>query len=178
MESSVPGIYAAGDVAQVVDPLTGKSQLDALWSVAVAQGRIAGANMAGVPTVYRRTAPANVTRLASLPVTIVGAVGTGREADEDLLTISRGDSEVWRGVPGVLMIYDQKDVNRQRLVLKDGRLIGAVLLGDQSLAPIVRRLIAAQVDVGPYLPTVQSPHVNLAEALRRIPLTTHPPAGL
>ena len=31
LETTVPGIYAAGDVAQVRDPLTGRAQLDVLW---------------------------------------------------------------------------------------------------------------------------------------------------
>ena len=52
LETSVPHVYAAGDVAQALDPLTGKRQLDVLWPVAVAQGRVAGANMAGADQVY------------------------------------------------------------------------------------------------------------------------------
>ena len=104
LETSVPGVYAAGDVAQVHDPLTGRAQLDVLWPVAVTQGRVAGANMAGVPTTYDRGVPFNVTRLAGLLVTLIGAVGTRGEADADLLTISRGDSEVWRGVPNAIVV--------------------------------------------------------------------------
>ena len=99
METSVPGVYAAGDVAQLVDPLTGQEQpMEALWPVAIAQGRAAGSNMAGTSAVYARAVPVNVVRLTGLPVTVIGAVGTGGD-DDDLLTISRGDSELWRGFP-------------------------------------------------------------------------------
>jgi NAD(P)H-nitrite reductase large subunit len=169
METSVPGVYAAGDVAQLADPLTGQGQpMEALWPVAIAQGRVAGSNMAGAPVVYRRAVPVNVVRLTGLPVTIIGAVGAG-EGDDDLLTVSRGDSELWRGVPGLLMIYVQKDVNRQRLVFdRQNRLAGAVLIGDQSLSSIVLRLIEKQVDLGPYLAQIQAPQANLAEVLRGI----------
>ncbi len=166
LETSVPGVYAAGDVAQVVDPLTGQAQLDVLWPVAVAQGRAAGANMAGVPTVYRKGVPLNVTRLAGLVVTLIGAVGRRREPDGDLVTIARGDSEVWRGIPDVLVVHDEHEINRQRLVIKDNRLVGAVIVGDQTLSPLVQRLIAEQVDIGPILPALQSPHVPIAEVLR------------
>jgi NAD(P)H-nitrite reductase large subunit len=169
METSVPSIYAAGDVAQLVDPLTGQGQpMEALWPVAIAQGRVAGSNMAGEPVAYRRAVPVNVVRLTGLPVTIVGAAGAG-EDDDDLLTISRGDSELWRGVPGLLMIYARQDVNRQRLVFdRRNRLVGAVLVGDQSLTATVLRLIEKQVDFGPYLTQVQSPQANLAEILRSV----------
>src|SRR5581483_7829014 len=47
LESSVPGIYAAGDVAQVYDPVAGRSVLDSLWGPARDQGYTAGLNMAG-----------------------------------------------------------------------------------------------------------------------------------
>jgi len=166
--TNVPGIYAAGDVAQVRDPLTGRAQLDVLWPVAVAQGRVAGANMAGVPTAYQRGVPLNVTRLAGLLVTLIGAVGSRGEPDADLVTISRGDSEVWRGIPDVIVVHDQHEVNRQRLVLQGNHLVGAIVIGDQSLSPLVSQLIRDRVDVGSYLPALRAPHAHLAEILPRI----------
>jgi nitrite reductase (NADH) large subunit len=168
LETNVPGIYAAGDVAQVCDPLTGHAQLDVLWPVAVAQGRIAGANMSGVPATYDRGVPLNVTRLAGLLVTLIGAVGTRREPDADLLTISRGESEVWRGIPNVIVVHDQHEVNRQRLSIKDNRLVGAIIIGDQSFSRTIYRLIRDQVDVTRYLAALQAPHVNLAHVLQQI----------
>ncbi len=176
LETSVPGIYAAGDVAQVVDPLTGQAQLDVLWPVAAAQGRAAGANMAGVPTIYRKGVPLNVTRLAGMIVTLIGAVGQRSEPDGDLITISRGDSEVWCGIPGVLTVHDYHDINSQRLMIKDNpderdassRLVGAVIIGDQALSPIVQRLIERQVDIGPILPDLQATGTSIADALLRL----------
>jgi NAD(P)H-nitrite reductase large subunit len=168
LETAVPGVYAAGDVAQVRDPITGRAQLDVLWPVAVAQGRVAGANMAGVPTLYERGVPMNTTRLAGLLVTLIGAVSARGEPDEDLITISRGDSEVWRGIPNVIVVHDQHEVNRQRLVLQENRLVGAILVGDQSLSPVVRQLIRERVDIGSYLPALQAPHAHLPEILNQI----------
>ena len=93
LETSIPGIFAAGDVAQVYDPVTGVSLLDSLWASALAQGRDAGVNMAGVRAPHRKRAPMNVTRIAGITTTIIGAVGTAD--DPDLLTITRGQSERW-----------------------------------------------------------------------------------
>jgi NADPH-dependent 2,4-dienoyl-CoA reductase/sulfur reductase-like enzyme len=59
-------IYAAGDVAQVYDPLVGKAILDSLWGPARKQGFIAGLNMTGKKTPYAKGMPFNVTRLAGL----------------------------------------------------------------------------------------------------------------
>ncbi|MDD2923101.1 MAG: FAD-dependent oxidoreductase, partial [Anaerolineales bacterium] len=47
LETSIPDIFAAGDVAQVCDPLTGHAALDSLWNPAREQGYVAGLNMAG-----------------------------------------------------------------------------------------------------------------------------------
>jgi len=168
LETSVPGIYAAGDVAQVCDPITGRAQLDVLWPVAVDQGRVAGANMAGVPMLYERGVPMNTTRLAGLLVSLVGAVSSRGEPDADLVTISRGDSEVWRGIPNVIVVHDQHEVNRQRLVLQENHLVGAVLIGDATPLSIVRHLIRERVDIRPYLPALQAPHAHLSEILKEI----------
>jgi len=184
LETTVPGIFAAGDVAQALDPLTRKPKLDVLWPVAVAQGRVAGANMAGEQTPYRKGISTNVTRLAGLIVTLIGAVAGRRDPDDDLLTVSRGDSEVWRGIPQVLAVNLQHEVNRQRLMIKDRRLVGAILFGDQSVAPVLQWLIEEQVDIGPMLPDLQVPDTNLADLLQRfsriakrslaVDLETHP----
>jgi NAD(P)H-nitrite reductase large subunit len=90
------------------------------------------------------------------------------------LTISRGDSEIWRGIPEVLVVHDQHEVNRQRLIIKDNRLVGAILVGDQTLSGTLRHLIEEQVNIGPILPALRIPDVNVADLLRRLPA---PPSG-
>ncbi len=47
MQTSVPGIYAAGDVAQARHLLSGKSEIFGNWPSACIEGKIAGCNMAG-----------------------------------------------------------------------------------------------------------------------------------
>jgi nitrite reductase (NADH) large subunit len=165
MQTSVPGIYAAGDVAQAWDPATGRATVQTLWPVAVAQGRVAGANMVGRQATYQRGIPVNVTRLAGLIVTLIGTVGTRGKPDPDLLTISRGDSELWRGVPDAIVVHERDQVHRQRLIIKDNRLVGAVLIGDQSLFSTLHRLIEDRVDIGMFLRALHSSQVDLAQVL-------------
>lgn len=59
METSAPGIYAAGDCCEGLNLLTGQAQIIGLWDNAARQGETAGANIAGVtpPAVY----PGNIT---------------------------------------------------------------------------------------------------------------------
>jgi hypothetical protein len=118
-----------------------------LWSTALVQGRVAGANMAGAGLGYVKGIPFNVTQLAGLKVTIVGAVGRGK--DDDLVSIARGDAEAWRLLPKAWVLADQNDVNRLRLMMDQRRLVGALVMGDQTWSRPLQRLIAAQADITP-----------------------------
>jgi NAD(P)H-nitrite reductase large subunit len=145
LHTSQPDIYAAGDVAQVYDPLTGKSILDTLWGPARAQGYVAGLNMAGCQKKFVKPPAFNVTRLAGLTTTIIGAVGAGR--DEDVVGIARGDSESWRQTPDAVVAQNNFEVNRLRLLVGWRTLLGAVIMGDQSASFPLQEIIQLQLDI-------------------------------
>jgi NAD(P)H-nitrite reductase large subunit len=147
LRTSAPDVFAAGDVAQVFDPVSGAAALDVLWPTALAQGKIVGANMTGADLVYVKGIPFNVTQLAGLKVTIIGAVGKGK--DDDLVTIARGDSEAWRRLPQAWVATEQDDVNRVRIQVGDRRIVGALVMGDQTWSRPLQRLIVAQADITP-----------------------------
>ncbi len=147
MRTNVPHIFAAGDVAQVYDPATGRHVLDALWPVARQQGTAAGENMAGHARPYRRATPLNVTRLAHITTAIMGQVG--QPAQDPDAAMVRGDSEVWRVLPDALMAQKSDEVNRLRLMIGPRTLLGAVVMGDQTLTRALYTLIDQQVDITP-----------------------------
>jgi NAD(P)H-nitrite reductase large subunit len=147
MQTNDPNIYAAGDVAQVYDPISGHSILDSLWSTAREQGSAAGMNMAGQARSYIKSMPFNVTRLAGLTTTIIGTVGHGR--DDDLVGIARGDSETWRELPNAIVAQSGFDINRVRILVGEKKLIGAIVMGDQTLSMPLQRIIASQMDISP-----------------------------
>jgi NAD(P)H-nitrite reductase large subunit len=161
MQTNAPDVYAAGDVAQVFDPLTGKSVLDSLWSPAREQGRAAGVNMSGGRLPYLKLVAFNVTRLANLTTTIIGAVGQGR--DEDLIGIARGDSETWRQLPDAIAAQSNFDVNRLRLLVGETTLLGAIIMGDQTLSQALQHLVANQVDITPVREQLLDPKAPLAD---------------
>ncbi len=145
LQTSAEDIYAAGDVAQVYDPFTGNSVVDSLWGPAREQGAAAGMNMAGIEKAYSKPVAFNVTRLAGLTTTIIGKVGQGK--DPDLLGIARGDSETWRQLPDYIAAQQDFEVNRLRLMLGAETILGAIVMGDQTLSHPLQSLVAKQVKI-------------------------------
>ncbi len=145
LQTEDPDIFAAGDVAQVFDPFLGKSVLDSLWGPARNQGWTAGLNMTGKKVLYHKDLAFNVTRLAKLTTTIIGTVGEGK--DEDLAGIARGDSELWRQLPDAIAAQSNFEVNHLRLLVGKETLIGAIIMGDQSLSRPLQVLIRKKVDI-------------------------------
>jgi NADPH-dependent 2,4-dienoyl-CoA reductase/sulfur reductase-like enzyme len=78
LRSSIPTLYAAGDVAQGKNLLSGRHEIIGLWASARAQGRAAGRSMTGMPTGYRGSVPSNITHVGRL---LFASVGCLREYD-------------------------------------------------------------------------------------------------
>ena len=163
LQTNDPDIFAAGDVAQVFDPLSGRAVLDSLWNPAREQGRVAGMNMAGRKSAYLKSPPFNVTRLAGLTTTIIGSVGRGR--DEDIVGIARGDSETWRDLPDAIVAQSGFDVNHMRLLIGEKTLIGAVLMGDQTLSFPLEKMIAGGADISSIRGKLMMPEAPIADLI-------------
>jgi len=147
MQTSDPDIFAAGDVAQVRDPVSGKSFIDTLWHPAREKGLIAASNMTGMRKTYNRKVAVNVLRLAGVMTTIVGAVGSG--VDEDLVSVARGSSETWQQLPNTISLESTADVNHVRLMIGEQTLLGAMVMGEQKLSLPLQELISSKVDITP-----------------------------
>lgn len=129
LQSSVQGIYAAGDVAEATDCLTGRRQLNAIQPNAVEQGRIAALNMAGRPAQFRGSFVFNV-------LTTLGLVSS-----------SFGE---WQGVPGGQSAEALDEARYRYLNLQfDGdRLVGANCVGFADHVGAFRGLIEGRVKLG------------------------------
>jgi nitrite reductase (NADH) large subunit len=110
-----PAILAAGDVAEHRGVLYG------IWPAAYAQGVIAGANAVGGGLEFRGLSPSN--RLKVLDVDVY-SIGQAQAPD--------GSYQV---------LEEQHDKTYLRLVCRDGKLVGANLYGDTTLANLVREAI-------------------------------------
>ena len=163
LQTSEQDIFAAGDVAQVYDPFTGKSVVDSLWGPARGQGSAAGLNMTGNRTVYSKPVAFNVTRLAGLTTTIVGTVGKGQ--DDDLLGIARGDSETWRQLPDAIIAQQDFEVNRLRVMIGERTILGAIIMGDQTLSRPLHTLVEQGVDITPICSRLLNCETYLADLI-------------
>jgi nitrite reductase (NADH) large subunit len=169
MESSVAGVYAAGDCAQVYDRWTQRHTLDILWPSAVAEGNAAGLNMTGRRYAYVKGTPFNTCLLFGLHITAIGQInprrdtiepkadGTAGAEPEVIQHLSRGSSEVWFSNPrAYASAWSEDGPNTLRLVLSRDCLVGALVIGEQSLADPLRYMIENQINIrilGPYLRT-------------------------
>lgn len=68
MRTNIPGIWAAGDVAEF------EGQPGGIWPIAMAQGKTAGASMAGELTPYVPQAPGASLKVAGVSLTSVGNI--------------------------------------------------------------------------------------------------------
>jgi len=127
--TSVDGLYAAGDVAQGMDSLSGASRPLPLFPNAFRQGRVAGTNMAGGQAALGGCFPMNAVEVFGLPVISMG------------LSTASGDG---------FTVLDRKNPTApsyRRVVLRDNRVVGAVFIGDIERAGILTGLMRGRVDV-------------------------------
>jgi nitrite reductase (NADH) large subunit len=165
METSTPGAYAAGDIAEVYDPETNEWVVDSLWPVARHQGTVAGMSMAGQRQPYQRRSPMNVTRLAGVTTTIIGRVGVKGPVDD--FSIVRGESETWQQMPDAVVCQNNFEINRLRVMVGEKKLLGAVLMGDQSLSQPLEDLVANEVDISSIRRTLIEPGGDVATEIIR-----------
>jgi NAD(P)H-nitrite reductase large subunit len=126
MRTSAEAIYAAGDVCEAKDLISGKYRLVSNWPNACFQGLVAGQNMGGGEAFFEGSLAMNVTSVFGLSFASIGEV---RE-DPD------GERETSFYVDESRRIY-------KKWVFQGDRLIGAILLGDIGenafVAEIIRR---------------------------------------
>jgi len=126
--TSVPGIYAAGDVAQGSDTLTGNSRPIPIFPNACRQGNVAGTNMAGGEARMGAAFAMNSVEVFGLPTISVG-LATAEGEGYEVLVRGQDSARAYR-----------------RFVLRDGRLVGALFVGDIDRAGIVTGLIRERID--------------------------------
>jgi NAD(P)H-nitrite reductase large subunit len=111
LETNVPDVYAAGDVAEFFDPYVGTHNQMGTWNNASSHGRLAGVNMLGGRQAYDEVPYYTSTMFESQ----MAAIGSTPEVRPEMEAISRVDMDA--------RVY-------RRLFFYEGRLAGAVLVGD------------------------------------------------
>jgi NADPH-dependent 2,4-dienoyl-CoA reductase/sulfur reductase-like enzyme len=79
MATGIPGVWAAGDVTSCLDLVSRQRTTNAIWPVAVEQGRVAGLNMTGAKERYAGSFARNSLRIGDWHFVSAGL--TAREAE-------------------------------------------------------------------------------------------------
>jgi nitrite reductase (NADH) large subunit len=114
METSAPGVYAAGDVAQFNGVVYG------LWPAAREQGSFAGRNASGEEALYAGSQISAKLKVGGIELASLGAIGEG---------------------PGVTVSTRRAEGAFRRLFLSGGKLAGAILIGDTSSFVTLQKLL-------------------------------------
>ncbi|MFQ5901327.1 MAG: NAD(P)/FAD-dependent oxidoreductase, partial [Thermodesulfobacteriota bacterium] len=124
-------IYAAGDVAEAFDIILGVKRLIPIWPKAYHEGRTAGFNMAGEGKKSVGSLAMNSADFFGFPTISAGLVNPNEKDECEILSEYHEDERCYK-----------------KLVLKDRRLVGMVLMGDAvDRAGILLNLIKQRVDV-------------------------------
>ena len=131
MQTSVQGIYAAGDCAEAFDAITGKTMVSAIQPNAADQAYCAGMNMAGKHARQRDVTQINVLDTLGLISTSFGK---------------------WQGVTGGqhAELTDEANFRYIRLEFDGDVLVGSNAIGHIEHVGLVRGLIQSRVKLGPW----------------------------
>jgi NADPH-dependent 2,4-dienoyl-CoA reductase/sulfur reductase-like enzyme len=145
MQTTVPGIYAAGDCAEAYDPVTRQTIVSAIQPNAVDQALVAAVNMCGGDAVSNVVTQINVLDTLGLVSTSFGQ---------------------WQGVAGGqhAELNDPDNFRYLRLEFDRDVLIGANSLGMTEHVGVLRGLVEGGVRLGPWKDRLLEDPTRLMEA--------------
>jgi NAD(P)H-nitrite reductase large subunit len=128
MRTSVDGIYAAGDVAEAAELLSGVRRPIPIFPNAYRHGAIAGSNMAGAERRYEGGLAMNAVDICGLPTVSVGR--TVAEENDEVLSTCDQDASLYK-----------------KIVLRNEKIVGAIFVGQIDRAGIITGLIKNAISV-------------------------------
>lgn len=141
LETNLPDIWSAGDVAEFKDVILNEQIQLGNWANAQLQGVTAGKNMVGHKEIY-----ANITSYSThgfgFTITFVGYTKT----DDKTAVIER--------------CKNSKD-SFIRLFIKSDKIIGATLINSQTELGTLTNLIKNQINIKKYIKEINNPDFNL-----------------
>jgi len=136
LRSSVPNVYAAGDVAEGRDLISGEPAVHAIEPTAQEHGRVVGANMAGKDVAYKGSVIINIVEVCHLDAASFGA---------------------WDDAKAEAVSSLKKDRNAYRkLLFRGDRLTGAIIIGRSNDiwttndVGMLKGLVQSGVPLGPF----------------------------
>jgi len=125
LRTSIPDIYAAGDVAEVFDSGSEAYVVPAIWPVAVEHGQLAAWNMLGFSKPFVFTAAMNSVEIAGVPFISVGDIEGGSQDQ---------------------ILIKHQDTNYKKVVMRGKIVRGVLFLGNICQAGVLANLVIRQTE--------------------------------
>lgn len=145
MQTNVPDVYASGDVAETYDFTLNQNRLLPLWPLAVAEGKIAGYNMAGKKTEYAGGTNMSSLKYFGVPVVSIGITNPKEDSAYEILVKINPDRNLYK-----------------KIVLKDNMIVGIILVNDVERAGTLFHLMKNRVNVKKFKQGMLSDDFGLA----------------
>lgn len=150
LQTTVENIYVAGDACESFDVALGKTTVNALWPIAVEQGKIAGANMAQAGIRYAGSLGINSIDFFGLPVISLGVYRLPAEEAKETEELN---------------ITNAKENIYKRLLIRNNILTGAILIGDIKNSGVFLRAIREKIDIRPFKDKLLSPNFGYPDIM-------------
>jgi NAD(P)H-nitrite reductase large subunit len=113
LETNVPGVYAAGDVAEFFDPTISQHHTMGTWDNALAHGKIVAINMAGGHEPYLDV-PTYTSPLFDVNIAVIGVAESDNPELETIVCRELGE---------------KGNENYRKLFFRQNRLVGVLMIG-------------------------------------------------
>jgi NAD(P)H-nitrite reductase large subunit len=130
MRTSVPDVYASGDVAEAYDFVLDQNRLLPLWPLAVQEGKVAGYNMAGKKTAYEGGTNMSALKYFGVPIVSIGVANPKDASAYEILVRHEPERRLYK-----------------KLVLKDNVIVGMTFVNDIERAGVLFHLMKNRVNV-------------------------------
>lgn len=147
LETSVPDVWAAGDIAEYKDLILEETVQLGSWVNAHAQGKTAGLNMVGKKEPFKFVS-FYTTQGFGLNIAFVGNVDVRRSASNRVIIVRAAGS------------------SRSQLMVANKELVGATLINNTGEMSTVAKLIEQNIDVSPHLASLADPNFDLKTLLK------------
>jgi len=155
MQTNLPHVWAAGDIANFIDLSTGQQHSTGTWSNAAGHGRVAGTNMARVklnisePLAEFNAVHSYTVVAPGINLTLIGNVDDG---------------------PGYYMITKAENDSYTRLIIdeRNNQIDGAIILNDTKSLAVIKRLMFRHTDIGQYVQNLKKSNRGFGELLKGV----------
>ncbi len=144
MRTNIPHIYAAGDVIETTDEFTGRTRVLGQWFPAIQQAQVAAYNMLGLLTPDHPFYPGSNSELRTAYLNYYNATFLYGLDFVSIGLTTRPSSPGYQEI-----VAPPQPRSYRKAILKNGIIVGALLLGERSHALAFKRAIDHRVNLAP-----------------------------